>query len=1368
MSAPFSFFARFAALGGIVLVAGWLWLHEALPRLTPPEVPSEVQVKAPLHSAEIAALRQPSRSLIQALEQGAPLWIPADGQAQPYVLSLSHLHLPGRPLAERIASFAPVRSSQALIQQAEKLGEPQAEWIFYPAGHEGELFLRHVLKNRMVVEIADASAAEATLRSLKLRVVERPDYAPGCWILEPVSKTALDTLVALDQIAGRPGIRTVSALMGRQRQKEFIPNDPLFTQQWHLKNTGQGGGRVGFDINVTNVWDTLRGGNVQIGIVDDGLDLQHPDLVPNLDLQNGYDWNDYPPDRDPSAVPHPVVNLEDAHGTCVAGLAAARGGNGAGVSGVAPMATLIGLRLISELSTDPDGTTDQDEAEAMAYQNQYIDIKNNSWSSGFPANVLAPLGPLTRAAVQTAASEGRGGRGMLMIWAAGNNRADEQQGQKDGYTNNMYGLTVAAVTNQGNLSSYSEGGPHIVVSAPSNGGTRSMSTTDLRGNNGYNRAGPLGGQLSDRNYSSSFGGTSAATPVISGVTALLLNANPQLNWRDVKEIFLRTSVRINSADTTWVSRHGGDPSLPLIQHHEDYGGGRVDAAAAVAMAQTWPSLGPMQQRSRSHSGTIAIPDAPDSGTNVGISIPLDFTSLTTLRVEHATLSLRVTHTFRGDLSVRLISPTGVISNLAVRSFADNSQLGYNDWVFTSVRHWGESSHGVWTLNIRDLARRDVGSYQASTLTLHGTPVSTPMLTSQTSGPIFLRAGSPLLLEGQGAGEGRLAYLWSRENTVLPGNNARLEIPEIQLSQAGNYRLNVVNAAGSATSEAIAVGVVGDLPASELAVQGKRFQLSAPAAGPGLTYQWLRDNQPLTNEGNLSGATSALLVIDGVSEAHSGSYACRVGMAGLATTYETSALTLNVLLKPVMNPPAIGNVVRGSSVRAAFAATQSPTSYRLRGKLPTGIRFNAVNGELTGRPTTVGTHTLYLSAVNAAGTSDEIEFVWTVEEFPPELVGSWRGLVARQADTNAQLGGSLSLTVSPTGSFSARLTQGARAFAWSGQLDAKPAKAAFATPFSLSRGTNLAPLVGSFTLDPLSGLLSGSCGHGSPGTGTALTGFRSPWRSTLKPVTATTVFNTAFMLPLGSLEERDIAYPHGVSWAVLSLSPTGSLSWSGRMADDTLITGSTLLGPSGQWFMHQMLYANTGSVWSASTLTLGTGLVDGTLTWLKQPALRNPPRNYGNGIPLHTLQTQGALYVRPARDQMLLSLSPPGVFPQELNARLLFQGESLTQPLEQSFQVTLSGTARVPTPLALNPQSVRLSLTGTDGRFSGSFSFRDPHPWATNKPAILRTATFRGLILQRSGLQQGIGYFILPRLPEDEIEPVTATPILSGKVELLPP
>src|SRR5690606_15910850 len=140
--------------------------------------------------------------------------------------------------------------------------------------------------------------------------------------------------------------------LARQHQKRLIPSDPFFSQQWHLQNTGQGSGLAGTDVNITSVWDTFRGAGVRIGIVDDGLDILHSDLVPNLDLLNDRDWNDSTPDD-------PTPNtLWDFHGTSCAGVAAGRGNNGLGISGAAPEATLVGMRLIAA------ATTDLQEAEA--------------------------------------------------------------------------------------------------------------------------------------------------------------------------------------------------------------------------------------------------------------------------------------------------------------------------------------------------------------------------------------------------------------------------------------------------------------------------------------------------------------------------------------------------------------------------------------------------------------------------------------------------------------------------------------------------------------------------------------------------------------------------------------------------------------------------------------------------------------------------------------------------------------------------------------------------------------------------------------------------------------------------------------------
>jgi subtilisin family serine protease len=111
-----------------------------------------------------------------------------------------------------------------------------------------------------------------------------------------------------------------------------IPDDPLFSDQWHLRNTGQGGGTAGEDVNITRVWDTYNGSeNEVIAIVDDGLEILHPDLAPNI--LSGYSWDYVHNEADPT---------DGEHGTSAAGVAAARGYNSIGVTGAAPRTRLIG------------------------------------------------------------------------------------------------------------------------------------------------------------------------------------------------------------------------------------------------------------------------------------------------------------------------------------------------------------------------------------------------------------------------------------------------------------------------------------------------------------------------------------------------------------------------------------------------------------------------------------------------------------------------------------------------------------------------------------------------------------------------------------------------------------------------------------------------------------------------------------------------------------------------------------------------------------------------------------------------------------------------------------------------------------------
>lgn len=1360
-----------ALLAPILLAGGMaLLLRHADVETGPLKEPAEPGIRLKLGEVtktrvETPAVEPDQKHVLEDMLAGRPFVLVVDGRAERFVLSLEELHVAEGPQEQRSRRFPRAANASQLLAEARRQAGIKAELVVYPQGHEGEASSRQVLKNRLDLQFTDEARAAQLLKAHGLRVVARPEYAPDHWIVEPVNGGAEATLRALSALTGQDGIRHVMPLLARHLQKMLLPNDTFFSQQWNLRNIGQGNGLQGIDANVTTAWDTHRGAGQRIGIVDDGLDTLHPDLLPSIDSSLGFDWNDLTKDADPSARPNTDKSVEDSHGTAVAGITAARGGNGLGVSGVAPEALLVGLRLISD--QDVDGITDQDEAEAMSHRKDIIQVKNNSWGSGAKASSVIGPGPLMRAALKDAAETGRFGRGTLFVWAAGNGTLAGEQGQKDGYTNSIYSTTVGAMGNGGYLADYSEGGSHLVVVAPSSGGSRGIYTTDLRGSNGLNRPGSTG-ELADRNYTNSFGGTSGAAPVVSGVMALMLNANPLLNWRDVKEILLRSSRHVFPTTEGWVTRHGGDPSLPPIKHHERFGGGLVDAAAALSMASTWTPLGPMLEETRSVSTAQAIPD----NDATGINISFDLGGIDPMRVEHATIKLKATHTFRGDLDIRLISPTGVISNLAAKTTADSSLEGYNDWLFSSVRHWGESAAGVWTLNIRDLTQRDVGNFESAELKLYGTDAALPVVTSSTRGPFFLRAGDPLVLEGSGTGGGKVAFIWNRDDEQLPGSRTTLNLPAVQVSDGGGYRLDAINAAGVDSSETIQVGVVGPLPATLLVnhTLTPDLVLQAPAKGPGLSYQWKRNGENLSNGERITGADGTSLRITNASPADNGDYSCVVSMTGFAEPIESSAVTVTVIVPPVMNPPGFDSGVQGGLVNTAFSAQNSATSYKLRGKLPAGVNLNTVTGQLSGRASKPGNYSFFMSAANAAGTSPEIEVVWQIEAFPREAVGVWLGRVEHGPDLNDELGGSLKITVSSTGSYSGRLTLGARTFTWTGLIDALPRGQSPTTSFSIAQGKIPAAITGSFSLDLGNGLLSGSCQNTLAGSSRSLTGSKSPWSSTLKPVSTSAAFNTAVFIPAGALEEGDEDYPQGSGWAVLTLSPSGSVAWTGKLAEGTSITGSIPMGPGGQVSIHQLLYASTGSLQGLVTLNANTGLADGSLKWIKKPATANSVRSYKDGIPLHSLNARGALYTRPAKDTMLLGLQPP-TSSLDPNSRMLFTGASITgSTFEQGFQVTTSGTAKIPTSTTLNPQAMTLSLTSSNGRFSGSFIFNDANLFSTTTPPakIRRAAAFSGLVVTRSGLNQGIGFFTQPAMPKNAEEKSSATPVLSGRVELLPP
>jgi subtilisin family serine protease len=402
-----------------------------------------------------------------------------------------------------------------------------------------------------------------------------------------------------------------------------LPTDPLFTSQWHLLNTGQEVGNPDFqhlfgvageDINVVEAWNRgYTGEGVTVAVIDNGVQLIHPDLIPNLHPTLRFNAINLGNNPNPT-----LLDLAPYHGTAVAGLIGAAANNGIGGVGVAPGVQLIPVKLISAV-TPPIDPTSFVAAFQFALQND-IDITNNSWGPTVPRNAV-PLAPEETTALRDSIVFGRGGLGTIHVFAAGNAAGPgfvdgfESFGFLDSATynawvNSRYTIGVTSVDHDGEyanadgtFTSYAETSAAVLVAAPTGsnfaqnvaddaGQGSGIWTTDLVGDFGANAA-PLPGGfdpdrdfLPDADYTSRFNGTSASTPLVSGVIALMLEANPNLTYRDVQEILVR-SARQNAqfeiptsgggliSENTWRTNQIG-----LFRNPDPFGPG-VDPFQAV-------------------------------------------------------------------------------------------------------------------------------------------------------------------------------------------------------------------------------------------------------------------------------------------------------------------------------------------------------------------------------------------------------------------------------------------------------------------------------------------------------------------------------------------------------------------------------------------------------------------------------------------------------------------------------------------------------------------------------------------------------------------------------------------------------------------
>lgn len=377
----------------------------------------------------------------------------------------------------------------------------------------------------------------------------------------------------------------------RELRTTATVNDPLHASQWHLDRAGSPDVPGEGQIFAHAAWDTTQGDPaVVVAVFDTGTDLTHPDLVTNI--VGGFDAAGDDDDASPGCSGSfdgagevdscpPQAPYRESHGTAVSGTIAARGNNDEGLSGVCPNCSLFPVRLIAD-----DAATGIGTAEAFVRAvDAGADVINNSWGPGL--SLYFPLSTAEQEAFDHARETGRGGLGTVIVFAAGNASSDVFT---DAYASNPYVISVSASTNLDDWALYSNYGNEIDVAAPSLGGTFNednfgIGTTDVTGGEGYD-----GGD-----YTPSFSGTSAASPVAAGVAGLVLSAHPELTAEQVRLVLTGSADKIRADKVDWLNAIGTDLAAVFdydaTGHSIGFGYGRVNAAQAVVLAGTIGTVG---------------------------------------------------------------------------------------------------------------------------------------------------------------------------------------------------------------------------------------------------------------------------------------------------------------------------------------------------------------------------------------------------------------------------------------------------------------------------------------------------------------------------------------------------------------------------------------------------------------------------------------------------------------------------------------------------------------------------------------------------------------------------------------------------------